>query len=38
MMIVGQVLSDGEANEIEFIRRNIIVANRMKELARTLKQ
>jgi hypothetical protein len=38
MMIVGQVLSDGEANEIELITRNFIVANRMKELARTLKQ
>jgi len=37
MMIVGQVLSAGEANEIELISRNFIVANRMKELARTLK-
>jgi hypothetical protein len=38
MMIVGQVSNAGEANEIELITRNFIVANRMKELARTLKQ
>ncbi len=38
MMIVGQVSSAGEANEIELITRNVIVANRMKELARTLRQ
>jgi hypothetical protein len=38
MMIVGQVSSAEEANEIELITRNFIVANRMKELAHTIKQ
>jgi hypothetical protein len=38
MMIVGQVSSAGEANEIELITRNFIVANKMKELARTIKK
>jgi hypothetical protein len=38
MMIVGQVSSADEANEIELITRNFIVANKMKELARTLKK
>ena len=38
MMIVGQVSSAGEANEIELIARNFIVANRMKEVARSLKK
>jgi hypothetical protein len=38
MMIVGQVSSDGEANEIESITKNFVVANRAKELARTLRQ
>ncbi len=37
MMIVGQVSSDVEANEIELITRNFVVANRIKELARTIK-
>lgn len=37
MMIVGQVSSEGEANEIECITRNFVVANRIKELARTIK-
>jgi|WetSurMetagenome_2_1015567.scaffolds.fasta_scaffold09171_4 hypothetical protein len=37
MMIVGQVSNAGEAAEIELIARNFIVANRMKELARSLK-
>jgi hypothetical protein len=38
MMIADQVLSAGETNEITLITRNFIVLNRMKELARTLKQ
>jgi len=38
LMIVGQILSPGEANEIEQITKNFVVANRIKELARTLKQ
>jgi hypothetical protein len=38
LMIVGQVSSADEAKEIELITRNFIVANKMKELARTLKK
>ena len=38
MMIVGQVSSATEADEIELITRNFIVGNRIKELARSLKQ
>jgi hypothetical protein len=37
LMIVGQISSPGEANEIEVITKNFVVANRIKELARTLK-
>jgi len=37
VMIVGQISSPGEANEIEYITKNFVVANRIKELARTLK-
>jgi hypothetical protein len=37
LMIVGQISSPGEENEIEQITKNFVVANRMKELARTLK-
>lgn len=37
MMIVGQVSSAGEANEIELITRNFLVANRAKELARSIR-
>jgi hypothetical protein len=38
MMIVGQVSSAAEADEIELITRNFIVGNRIKELARSLTQ
>jgi hypothetical protein len=38
MKIVGQVSSASEANEIELITRNFIVANRAKELAQSLKE
>ena len=38
LMIVGQISSPEEANEIEFITKNFVVANRAKELARTLNQ
>lgn len=34
MMIVGQVSSAQEAEEIESITKNFIVGNRIKELAR----
>ncbi len=37
IMIVGQISSAEEAKEIEFITKNLIVGNRAKELARTLK-
>ena len=37
LMIVGQVQNDAEADEIELITRNFVVANRMKELARSLR-
>ena len=37
LMIVGQILNPGEANEIEYITKNFVVTNRIKELARTLK-
>jgi hypothetical protein len=36
LMIVGQISSPEEANEIEFITKNFVVANRAKELARSL--
>ena len=36
MMIVGQVSSATEADEIELITRNFIVARRIKELAQTV--
>ena len=36
MMIVGQVSSATEADEIELITRNFIVARRIKELAQNL--
>jgi hypothetical protein len=37
LMIVGQISSPEEANEIEFITKNFVVANRIKDLARTLR-
>jgi hypothetical protein len=37
LMIVGQISSPEEANEIEYITKNFVVANRIKKLARTLK-
>jgi hypothetical protein len=37
LMIVGQISTPGEANEIEYITKNFVVANRIKELTRTLK-
>jgi hypothetical protein len=37
MMIVGQVSSAEEASEIERITRNFVVANRIREVARTIK-
>ncbi|HWR63215.1 MAG TPA: hypothetical protein VN365_02300 [Candidatus Thermoplasmatota archaeon] len=37
LMIVGQVQNAAEADEIELITRNFVVANRMKELARSLR-
>lgn len=37
LMIVGQISSPEEANEIEYITKNFVVANRIKELARILK-
>jgi hypothetical protein len=36
MMIVGQVSNAAEADEIELITRNFVVARRIKELAQTL--
>jgi hypothetical protein len=36
LMIVGQISSPEEANEIELITKNFVVANRAKALARTL--
>jgi hypothetical protein len=36
LMIVGQISSPEEANEIEFITKNFVVANRAKQLARSL--
>jgi hypothetical protein len=38
VMIVGQVQNATETDEIELITRNFIVANRMKELARSLRE
>jgi hypothetical protein len=38
MMIVGQISSPEEANEIEFITKNFVVGKRAKELARSLRQ
>jgi hypothetical protein len=38
LMIVGQVQNAAEADEIELITRNFIVANRMKKLARSLRE
>jgi hypothetical protein len=37
LMIVGQISSPEEAHELEYITKNFVVANRIKELARTLK-
>lgn len=37
MMIVGQVSSATEATEIELITRNFVVANRIREVARTIR-
>lgn len=37
MMIVGQISSAEEADEIEFITKNFIVGNRVKELAGSLR-
>jgi hypothetical protein len=37
MMIVGQISSPEEANEIEFITKNFVVGNRARALALTLK-
>jgi hypothetical protein len=37
MMIVGQVSTPEEATEIEFIAKSFVVANRAKELAKTIK-
>ena len=37
LMIVGQVQNAAEADEIELITRNFVVANRMKELARSFR-
>jgi hypothetical protein len=38
MMIVGQVSTPEEATEIEFIAKSLVVANRAKALAKTLKE
>ena len=38
LMIVGQVQNAAEADEIELITRNFVIANRMKELARSLRE
>ena len=38
LMIVGQISSPEEANEIEAITKNFVVGNRAKELARTIRQ
>jgi hypothetical protein len=38
MMIVGQVSTPEEATEIEFIVKSLVVANRAKVLAKTLKE
>ncbi len=38
LMIVGQISSPEEANEIESITKNFVVGNRAKELARTIRQ
>jgi hypothetical protein len=37
MMIVGQISSEGEAQEIENITKNFVVANRAKALAASLR-
>jgi hypothetical protein len=37
MMIVGQVSNADEANEMEFIAKSFVVANRAKQLAQRLK-
>jgi len=37
LMIVDKISNPGEANEIEYITKNFVVANRIKELACTLK-
>jgi hypothetical protein len=37
LMIVGQISSPEEANEIEFITKNFVVANRAKQLARSIR-
>ena len=38
MMIVGQISSAKESNEIQLITRNFIIANRMRELGRSLRE
>ena len=38
LMIVGQVQNAAEVDELVLITRNFFVANRMKELARSLKK
>jgi hypothetical protein len=38
MMIVGQVSTPEEAKEIESIVKSLVVGNRAKALARTLKE
>lgn len=38
LMIVGQISSPEEANELESITKNFVVGNRAKELARTIRQ
>jgi hypothetical protein len=37
MMIVGQVTDAEEATEVEFIVKSFVVANRAKQLARTIR-
>jgi len=38
LMIVGQVQNAAETDEIELIIRNFLVANRIKEIARSLRE
>ncbi len=38
LKVIGQISGAEEANEIELITRNFVVANRIKQLARSLNE